>query len=101
MIISLTERALKQLQTMELPENQFPRIDAEMAGGCAVAISFKLVFDEERPLDTVLEYEGIQIHIDRFTKRYLDEETQIDFTEEDGFIVGEPLAQSACALPVY
>lgn len=100
MIISLTERALKELQSMELPENTFPRIDADMSGGCGVAIEFKLVFDESRPLDTVLEYEGIEIHIDRFTKRYLDEETQIDFDEEVGFMVGEPLSQSVCALPV-
>ena len=99
MIISLTERALKKLESMELPEHIFPRVDAEMAGGCGVAVNFKLIFDEARPLDTVLEFEGIQIRIDRFTKRYLDEETQIDYSQEEGFIVGEPLVQSACALP--
>ncbi len=98
MVITLTESALNKLKSIQLEEEKFPRIDADMAGGCGVSVSFKLVFDEARPLDSIIEYDGIQIRIDRFTKRYLDEETQIDYTEEDGFIVGEPLAQSACAI---
>lgn len=48
----------------------------------------------------MIEYDGIQIRFDRFTKRYLEEETQIDYNEEKGFIVGESFAQSACAIPV-
>ena len=42
----------------------------------------------------------LKLPIDRFTKRYLDEETQIDYTEENGFIVGESFASSACAIEI-
>ena len=66
--------------------------------GCLLHLSF--VFDEPRRNDTVIEYEDIQIRIDRFTKRYLEEVTQIDYTEESGFIVGESFASSACAIPI-
>lgn len=100
MVITLTETALDKLKTIELKEEQSPRIDADMAGGCGVSVKFKLVFDEPRRNDSVIEYEGIQIRIDRFTKRYLDEETQIDYIDERGFLVGETFASSACAIEV-
>lgn len=100
MVITLTEQALNKLKTTELEEGKYPRIEADYHGGCGVSIQFKLFFDEARPNDTVIEYDGIQIRFDRFTKRYLEEETQIDYNEEKGFIVGESFAQSACAIPV-
>jgi Fe-S cluster assembly iron-binding protein IscA len=98
MIVTLTEAALSKLKEMVVEEEHSPRIDANLAGGCGVSVSFKLVFDEPRVGDTVIEYEGIKIAIDRFSKRYLEEETQIDYTDEHGFIVGESFASSACAI---
>ena len=50
--------------------------------------------------DTTIEYENIKIAIDRFSKRYLEEETQIDYNDEQGFLVGESFASSACAIPI-
>ena len=69
-------------------EKLSPRIDAK----------FELLFDEPRRNDTVINYEDIQIQIDPFTKRYLGEVTQIDYTEEDGFLVGESFTSSDCAI---
>ncbi|WP_067729969.1 iron-sulfur cluster biosynthesis family protein [Oceanobacillus damuensis] len=100
MVITLTEPALDKLKTTKIKEQQYPRIDAEVAGGCGMSMKFKLVFDELRPNDSVIEYDGIQIRLDRFTKRYLDEETQIDYNVEEGFLVGESFASSACAIEI-
>ncbi|MFC4803268.1 HesB/IscA family protein [Neobacillus sp. GCM10023253] len=97
MVISLTEAAVNKLKTIDTKEDQFPRIDADIAGGCGISVKFTLIFDEMRRNDTVIEYEGIQIRIDHFTKRYLDEVTQVDYTEELGFHVGESFSSSACA----
>ncbi|MBU8917266.1 iron-sulfur cluster biosynthesis family protein [Bacillus sp. FJAT-29953] len=98
MVISLTEAAVNKLKKMKTNEDQLPRIDADIAGGCGISVKFNLIFDEARRNDTVIEYEGIQIRIDHFTKRYLDEITQIDYTEEYGFQVGESFSSSACAI---
>jgi Fe-S cluster assembly iron-binding protein IscA len=100
MIITLTEAALTKLKEMVLTEEHSPRIDANLAGGCGVSVAFKLIFDEPRVGDTIIEYEDIKISIDRFSKRYLEEETQIDYNDEQGFIVGESFASSACAIEI-
>lgn len=100
LVITLTQQALEKLKTMELGEGEYPRIDANMAGGCGVTVAFSLIVDEARRNDTIIEYGGIQIRIDHFTKRYLEDETQIDYTEEHGFFVRESLASSVCAIEI-
>ncbi|CAK6481288.1 iron-sulfur cluster biosynthesis family protein [Peribacillus simplex] len=100
MVITLTKSAVNKLETMKWKEDQSPRIDANIAGGCGMSIKFTLVFEEPRRNDTFIENGDIQIRIDRFTKRYLNEETQIDYTEEHGFLVGESFASSACSIEV-
>lgn len=83
---------------MEFNEEQSPRIDASVVGGCGMSIKFKLVFDELRKNDTVFECDGIQIRMDRFTKRYLAEETTIDYTDEHGFLGGDSFASGECSI---
>ncbi|WHY69002.1 iron-sulfur cluster biosynthesis family protein [Neobacillus sp. SuZ13] len=100
MMIKMTEAAINKLKEMVASENLNPRIDAEISGGCGISVKFSIVFDEPRRNDLCIGMEGIQIQIDRFTKRYLDEETHIDYSEEQGFVVGESLASSACAIPI-
>jgi Fe-S cluster assembly iron-binding protein IscA len=97
MVITLTEPALNKLKEMVFKDEQSPRIDADIAGGCGMTVKFTLVFDEPRRNDTLIEYEGIQIRMDRFTQGYLDEEVQIDYTDERGFLIGETLTSSSCA----
>lgn len=100
MIITMTGAALEKLKSVPLKGETVPRIDADIAGGCGVSVTFRLVFDEPRRNDNVIEYDGIQIHLDRFTKRSLDEETPIDYSENRGFLVGESFASSACAIEI-
>jgi Fe-S cluster assembly iron-binding protein IscA len=98
MVITLTNVALNKLKTMRLEKGKLPRIDADVAGGCGMSIKFTLVFDEPRRGDTLIECNGIQLQMDHFTKRYLDETTIIDYTDEYGFFVGETFTSSACAV---
>jgi len=98
MMITITEEAKNKLTEMIVSEGKIPRIDAEISGGCGVSVKFLIVFDEPRRNDLSIEKDGIQLRLDRFTKRYLDEETQIDFSEDGGFLVGESFASSACAI---
>ncbi|WNF35276.1 iron-sulfur cluster biosynthesis family protein [Bacillaceae bacterium IKA-2] len=100
MVITITDTALNKLKGNEIKKELSPRIDADVAGGCGVSVKLSLVFDEPRRNDTVIEYEGIQIRIDHFTKRYLDEEIQIDYTDAQGFIVGESFESGACAIEI-
>lgn len=98
MVILLTEAALNKIKEKIFTEKHSPRIDADITGGCGLSVKFSLVFDESRRNDTVIEHEGIQIRIDHFTKRYLDEGTQIDYSDEHGFLIGDSFVSSACAL---
>ncbi|MFP5107631.1 iron-sulfur cluster biosynthesis family protein [Neobacillus sp. C211] len=98
MMIKMTEAAMNKLKEMSVKREQTPRIDAEVAGGCGMTVKFSIVFDGPRRNDLCIETDGIQIRLDRFTKRYLDEETQIDYRDEQGFLVGESFASSACAI---
>lgn len=100
MVITLTEKALEKLQEKVEQGGQLPRIDAEVVGGCGLSVKFSLIFDEPRRNDTVIEFESVKIQIDHFTKRYLDEETNIDYTSQDGFLVGESFESSACAIEI-
>ena len=98
MDIIITAAALEKLKEIVSKEKLSPRIDANVAGGCGISVNFALLFDEPRRNDTVIDYEDIQIQIDPFTKRYLGELTQIDYTDEDGFLVGESFISGDCAI---
>ena len=98
MDIIVTAAALDKLKEIVSKEKLSPRIDANIAGGCGISVKFALIFDEPRRNDTVIDYEDIQIQIDPFTKRYLGEFTQIDYTAEDGFLVGEDFISGDCAI---
>lgn len=100
MMINITEAAKNKLKEMMVNEEQTPRIDAEVTGGCGMSVRFSIVFDEPRRNDLLIEKDGLQIRLDRFTKRYLNEETQIDYRDEYGFLVGESFTSSACAIEI-
>ncbi|MDR7236916.1 iron-sulfur cluster biosynthesis family protein [Neobacillus drentensis] len=100
MLIKMTEAARNKLKEMVVNRAQTPRIDADVAGGCGMTVKFSIVFDEPRRNDLTIEMDGIQIRFDRFTKRYLNVETQIDYSDEHGFLVGESFASSACAIEI-
>lgn len=99
-MLKMTEAAIKRIKELAVNEVGIPRIDAEVAGGCGMSVKFSIVFDEPRRNDLCIEMEGIQIRMDRFTKRYLDEETVIDYIDEHGFLVGDSFISSACAIEI-
>ncbi|MEH7480508.1 iron-sulfur cluster biosynthesis family protein [Neobacillus drentensis] len=99
-MIKMTNEAMNKLKEMVVNGDQTPRIDAEVAGGCGMTVKFSIVFDEPRRNDLTIEMDGIQIRLDRFTRRYINEETQIDYSAEHGFLVGESFASSACAIEI-
>ncbi|OES44992.1 iron-sulfur cluster biosynthesis family protein [Domibacillus iocasae] len=87
MKIELTLSARQQLLGWPVTESQVPRIDANLSGGCSLSVHFSLVLDEPRRNDTVIDCgDGVSLYIDRFTDRYMEEETVVDYTDEDGFI---------------
>src|SRR3954453_19860519 len=100
MMLKMTEAATNKLKELAVNEDGIPRIDAEVAGGCGMSVKFSILFDEPRRNDLCIEMDGIQIRLDRFTKRYLDEETEIDYQDEHGFLVGDSFISSACAIEI-
>jgi len=97
-MIKMTEAAIHKLKELAEKEEGIPRIDAEVSGGCGMSVKFSIVFDEPRRNDLCMEIEGIELRMDRFTKRYLDEETEIDYQDKQGFLVGDSFTSSSCAI---
>ncbi|MBO8170271.1 MAG: hypothetical protein H0Z33_00090 [Bacillaceae bacterium] len=64
-------------------------------------IDFHLALDETRPTDTVIEVEGIPFFIDRFTRRYLDDELTLDHQPAQGFILSSRYEILSYGLTVY
>lgn len=100
MRISLTEAAANKLKASVSNKEIVPRIDATLAGGCGLAVNLSIVFDEPRRHDLILESNGLRIRIDPFTKRYLNEEILIDYTDEQGFLFGERFESGACMMEI-
>ncbi|MFD1706767.1 iron-sulfur cluster biosynthesis family protein [Siminovitchia sediminis] len=98
MVIRLTEAAVNKLRNMKMKDGHIPRMDANISGGCGMAVSFKFFIDEKRRNDHVFQYNGIQIAMDRLTLRYLNKDAQVDYNEKSGFIVGEGFSSGACAI---
>ncbi|WP_349410111.1 iron-sulfur cluster biosynthesis family protein [Pseudalkalibacillus sp. SCS-8] len=86
MQMTVTEKALHQLKLLKLAEGKILRIDAEMMGGCGTMMKFKLIEDESRKGDDVIQAAGIDFYVDLFTKRNLDDELTLDYDDETGFI---------------
>ncbi|WP_026572114.1 iron-sulfur cluster biosynthesis family protein [Bacillus sp. UNC438CL73TsuS30] len=100
MNLKVTEAAMDKLKELIETEGNSPRIDADVTGGCGMSVKFSIVFDEPRRNDLCIEMDGLQIRLDRFTKRYLDEEIEIDYQVEQGFLVGDSFTSSACAIEI-
>ncbi|MED1466810.1 iron-sulfur cluster biosynthesis family protein [Bacillus salipaludis] len=100
MKLNVTEAAIDNLKELIEIEGKIPRIDADVTGGCGMSVKFSIVFDEPRRNDLCIEMDGIQIRLDRFTKRYIDEEIEIDYQVEKGFLVGDSFTSSACAIEI-
>ncbi|WP_046174489.1 iron-sulfur cluster biosynthesis family protein [Domibacillus indicus] len=95
MNIILTEAARQQLLDWPIEENAVIRLDANVSGGCGMAVQFSIVLDEPRRNDTAYDCgHGIFLCMDLFTRRYLEEELIIDYTNASGFSFADSFGSS-------
>ena len=98
--IRLTQGAISQLIRVRseqgVPDHYGLRIGVK-GGGCS-GFSYLLGFDEQKERDTVYEYEGIRILMDKAHTMYLVG-MEIDWLEglnNRGFIFNNPNAKETC-----
>ncbi|MCY4672835.1 MAG: iron-sulfur cluster assembly accessory protein [Bacteroidetes bacterium] len=103
MLLSITDRARAQIQTVAAQEdvdlnNAHVRL-AVIQGGCS-GLTYDLGWDTEVKYgDARLDVDGLSIVIDRRSRPYLDG-TELDFTdglEGRGFHFSNPQASRTCA----
>lgn len=99
--VALTQAAadkVKQLLTQEGADGERLRI-AVQPGGCSGLI-YQLYFDQ-RMLDgdEVMDYDGVEVVVDRTSIPYLDGSTIgfEDTIQKQGFTIDNPSAQGSCA----
>ena len=99
-MITVTDIAVKQLQSLlaETPDSEGKglRIFVE-AGGCA-GMQYGMMLDHPKDGDETFIRDGVSIHIDAFSLKYLKGST-IDFSDEltgAGFRILNPNATRSC-----
>jgi iron-sulfur cluster assembly protein len=95
-MISLTDSAVKQLQTLALDEGKGLRIYVEN-GGCA-GMQYGMTMDAAQEGDEVAERDGVQVIIDADSIKFLRGST-IDYSDDlagAGFRIRNPNATRSC-----
>jgi len=89
--IKISERAIAEIATIikekNIPQNYFLRVGIKGGAGCS-GVSFVIGFDKLKPGDTLFDYKGINILIEKAHTMFLIG-VEIDFedsAEERGFI---------------
>lgn len=94
-MITFTEKAIKQIQSLE--ESKFLRIGVK-GGGCSGLMYYMEFVDEKRESDNVIEIEDVTIILDPKSSLYL-KGTEVDFSDGlngTGFVYNNPAAQRSC-----
>lgn len=95
-MISLTDSAVKQLQTLAQDEGKGLRIFVEN-GGCA-GMQYGMTMDAAQEGDEVAERDGVQVIVDAESMKFLQGST-IDYTDDlagAGFRIRNPNATRSC-----
>lgn len=98
--VSLTAGALAQLHKLrrdqEVPDHYALRVGVK-GGGCS-GFSYLLGFDEQKEKDTIYEYEGVRILMDKAHALYLlgMEIDWHDGLNNRGFVFNNPNAKETC-----
>ncbi len=99
-MLQLTDRAVRKVKALLEAENrpgQGLRI-AVKGGGCS-GFQYGLSFeDQQRPNDTVLEFEGLKVYVDPMSRLYLANAT-VDYVEGlqgAGFKITNPNSKGTC-----
>jgi iron-sulfur cluster assembly protein len=98
-LVNLTEAAKTQvLALLSTEENATMGLRLGIKGGGCSGLSYVLDFTEKREGDTVMEFEGFQVYLDRKSTIYLSGIT-LDHQsglEGKGFVFQNPAATNTC-----
>jgi iron-sulfur cluster assembly protein/iron-sulfur cluster insertion protein len=99
MMITLTERAARQVERLQMEkagEGQLLRVFVE-SGGCS-GMQYGMSFDAPKADDNVIESEGVRVLLDQASGIYLSGSV-VDFDDGlhgKGFEIKNPNAHSSC-----
>ena len=96
-MITLTESAANRIKTL-LSDKEETGLRAAVQGGGCSGFTYKLLFDDEKDGDRVINDKGVQIYLDSKSFLYLMG-TEIDFVDElnqSGFKFVNPNAKRTC-----
>jgi iron-sulfur cluster assembly protein len=99
-LVSVTEKALEQIRTIQAQENPAPENGLRLAvigGGCS-GLSYKIEFSVPKERDNVLTYGDVRIFIDPKSSIYL-KGIVLDFQDGlngKGFVFENPNAKNTC-----
>ena len=99
-LVEVTERAQREIR--EIFEREHPAAGTGlrlgvMGGGCS-GLSYEMEFDEQRPHDNVLDFDGFRVLLDPKSSIYLKGVT-LDFQDGlkgKGFVFQNPNATNTC-----
>ncbi len=99
-VISITERAAKQIKKLIMQENlgEGRHLRVGVKGGGCSGLSYLIDFDDMNEMDTLVEMDGFSVIIDKRQALYLHG-TVLDFKDgldARGFIFENPQASSTC-----
>ena len=99
-VVNVTDSAAAQIKTMLAQDKDGAgkglRVYVE-AGGCS-GMQYGMVFDEPRPDDLSVEFQGVPVLVDAFSAEYL-RGSVIDFSDAltgGGFKITNPRAKQSC-----
>jgi iron-sulfur cluster assembly accessory protein len=99
-IVNLTESAANEIKELLAREAESAgkglRVYIE-AGGCS-GMQYGMVFDERRPDDEMVEFQGVSVMVDPFSANYV-RGAVIDFVDAltgGGFKISNPNARQSC-----
>lgn len=91
MIVTLTQEALEQFQTMASNTGKPIRINGELVGGCGMTVEYALWWDEEMPGDQIIPVKSLTFLIDQETEAYIGSDNlTIDYRSQQGFRMVTP-----------
>jgi|SRR6516162_8857173 iron-sulfur cluster assembly accessory protein len=98
-IIRITENAAGEVKSLlEKPENSGKTLRVFVEKGGCSGMQYSMVFDEQRPDDSVSEMHGVSVLVDPFSAQYLHGAV-VDFSDSlsaGGFKVTIPTAKQTC-----
>lgn len=99
-LVTLTEAAANRIKELSVsdPENVGKHLRVYVEGGGCSGLQYGLIFDEKRPDDLTMEFQGATLLVDAFSANYL-RGAVVDFVDSltgGGFKISNPQARHSC-----